>query len=360
MYGVASESSSWSLDNQSVCPESFRKVGLSYSNSEPVPTYVDYRALRQQKKMYTFEPAYTRMLCMVASLNLRHIETFRAVMISGSVIGASKLMNVTQPGVSRTIGMLERKLGYALFQRKGRRIVPTPEAEALYREVEQSYRSIESIAQVATDIGMQRAGALRIAVLPALAQWLVPRAISRFLSSRPAVKVFVQSLPSVRIAELVSTQQIDVGVVEMPVSRPAINIEELGASPPFVVLPARHPLAARHSISMEHLANERMILLSQHSFVRYQVEDAFASAGVAPNVVIETPSSSIACALVAAGAGLTIVSQPTAAPFISEETVVRPLNAAVSFRYAIIFPQITTRSKLATAFANELKDEFGQ
>lgn len=309
--------------------------------------------------MYTFVPAYTTMLSMAASLNLRHIETFRAVMISGSVIGASKLMNVTQPGVSRTIGMFERSLGYALFQRRGRRIVPTPEAEALYREVEQSYRSIESIAQVATDIGMQRAGALRIAVLPALAQWLVPRAISRFLASRPAVKIFVQSLPSVQIAELVSTQQIDVGVVEMPVSRPAINIEELGASAPFAVMPATHRLAAHERIAIKDLADERMILLSQHSFVRYQVDDAFASAGVAPNVVIETPSSSIACALVAAGAGLTIVSQSTAAPFISEETIIRPLDAPVSFRYAIIFPQITTRSKLATVFASELRAEFG-
>src|SRR5947209_4443773 len=100
---------------------------------------------------------------MRSLLNLRQIETFRAVMICGSIIGAAKLLNVTQPGVSRTIGMLEAKLGYALFQRRGRRIVPTPEAEALFREVEKSYRSIETIAQIALDIGMQRAGALRVA-----------------------------------------------------------------------------------------------------------------------------------------------------------------------------------------------------
>src|SRR6266568_2734327 len=130
------------------------------------------------------------MLYMRATLNLRQIETFRAVMISGSIVGAAKLMSVTQPGVSRTIGMLEDRLGYALFQRRGRRIVATPEAEALYREVELSYRSIESIARVAHDIGLQRAGALRVATLPGLAQWLVPRAISRFLVTRPDVTFF--------------------------------------------------------------------------------------------------------------------------------------------------------------------------
>jgi DNA-binding transcriptional LysR family regulator len=128
-------------------------------------------------------------------LNLRQIEAFRAVMLTGSVVAAARLMSVTQPGVSRTIGLMELRLGYPLFERKGRRLVPTPEAEALYREVEHLYGSIERIGQVAQDIRFQRAGALRIATLPALAQWLVPRGITRFLSTRPNVTVFVQSLP---------------------------------------------------------------------------------------------------------------------------------------------------------------------
>lgn len=295
---------------------------------------------------------------MRANLNLRQIETFRAVMISGSIVGAAKLMNVTQPGVSRTIGTLEDKLGYALFFRRGRRIVPTPEGEALYREVERSYRSIEAIAQIALNIGVQRAGALRIATLPALAQWLVPRAINRFLSTRPNVTVFVQSLPSVQIAELVSTRQFDVGIVEMPVSRPAIDIEELGASTAVVVLPAAHRLAALARVPIRELGGERMIMLSQHSFARYHIDDAFSSAGVAPVVAMETPSSTIACALVTAGAGITIVSQATAGAFILPEIAVRPLDPSLSFRYSVVFPQLPTRSTLANAFALDLRAEF--
>lgn len=288
-------------------------------------------------------------------LDLRHIEAFRAVMVAGSVVGGAKLLNVTQPGVSRTIGLLELRLGYALFERRGRRLVPTPEAEALYREIEHVYGSIERISHVALDIRMQRAGALRVATLPALAQWLVPHAIARFQQDRPGVTVFVQSLPSRQIAELVSTRQFDVGVVELPLSAPAVDLEALEPVPTMAVLPSGHRLARRRRLSLADLEGERMVLLSAHSFVRYQIDDAFSAAKVAPVVVAETPSSSIACALVAAGAGITLVSKWTAEPFAGPGIVVRPVQEPLVSRYAIIFPADRTRSRLAEAFAQELR-----
>lgn len=298
------------------------------------------------------------MLYMKPTLNLRQIEAFRAVMLIGSVVGAAKLMNVTQPGVSRTIGLLEQRLGFPLFSRRGRRLVPTPEAEALYREIEQVYGGIERIAEVAQDIQFQRAGALRVATLPALAQGLVPRGIVRFLSSRPKVTVFVQSLPSRQIAELVSTRQFDVGVVELPLSRPSIEIEPLNPIESVVVMQSTHRLASRRRISLRDLDGERMVLISQHSFVRYQIDDAFATLGVAPNVVLETPSSSIACALVVAGAGITLVSKWAAASFNLPGLVVRPIKESIASRHAIIFPNMAARLALATAFANDLKEEI--
>lgn len=298
------------------------------------------------------------MLCMKPVLNLRQIEAFRAVMLTGSVVGAARLMSVTQPGVSRTIGLMELRIGYALFERRGRRLVPTPEAEALYREIEHLYGSIERISQVAQDIRYQRAGALRVATLPALAQWLVPRAIARFLATRPNVTVFVQSLPSRQIAELVSTRQFDVGIVELPLSRPAIEIEPLEPVASMAVLPAGHRLASKKLISLKDLDGERMVMLSQHSFLRYQMDEAFSKLGVAPNVVLETPSSSIACALVAAGAGITLVSRLTAAPFAGPDLVVRPIKEALASRQALIFAQVGTRLLLADAFAKDLREEI--
>jgi DNA-binding transcriptional LysR family regulator len=295
---------------------------------------------------------------MKSMLNMGQIEAFRGVMRVGTVIGAARLMNITQPGVSRSIGLLELRIGYKLFARHGRRLVPTPEAEALYREIEPLYASLDRIAEIAQDIRFQRAGALRIGSLPALSQGLVPRGIARFLSSRPKVTIFVESLPSRQIAERVSTRQLDVGIVELPLFRSGITLEPMEPLPFVAVMPAAHRLAEKPSISLKDLAGERMVLIARQSSIRHQIDDALASLGVEPEVVLETPSSTIACALVAAGAGITLVGKWTATSFASPQVVIRPIDEPFSSGYAIIFPDSGPRLQLADAFVSDLKDEI--
>ncbi|MFC4277716.1 LysR family transcriptional regulator [Achromobacter aloeverae] len=283
-------------------------------------------------------------------MNMRHIEAFRAVMISGSVVGAARLLNVTQPGVSRTIGLLELRLGYALFQRKGRRLVPTPEAEALYREVEHLYVGIDRITQVAYDIGHHRAGALRVATLPALAQWFIPRLIALFLETRPKVRVFVQTLPSTQIAELVATRQFDIGVVELPMSKSGVSVRPLPASRIVAVLPARHRLAGQDRIALRDLAGERLVLPSPQSYLRYQIDDAFNRQGITPDVVAETPTSPLVCALVAEGSGVGLVSAWTPMPNDDARIVQRPLKERLHSQYACMRPENAVPMALADEF----------
>jgi DNA-binding transcriptional LysR family regulator len=295
---------------------------------------------------------------MKLQINMRHVEAFRAVMISGSVVGAAKLLNVTQPGVSRTIGMLEMRLGYELFERRGRRLVPTAEGEALYREVEQSYVGIERINQAALDIRFHRAGALRIATLPALGQWVVPQAIADFLKTRDKVTVFVQMMASRQIAELVATRQFDIGVVELPLSRAGTEVHPLPASRMVAILPLGHHLADRPILSLKDLAHERMVLHSHHGYVRYQIDDAYSQLGIVPIVVAETPTSSLACAMVAAGAGVTLVSRWTALPLLGTHVVAVPIVETLRSQYGVMVPADMRPMALAAEFAKLLQEHM--
>ncbi|RYE40636.1 MAG: LysR family transcriptional regulator [Hyphomicrobiales bacterium] len=293
---------------------------------------------------------------MRVEMNMRHIEVFRAVMISGSVVGAAKLLNVTQPGVSRTIALLEMRLGYELFQRKGRRLAPTSEAEALYREVEQLYVGIDRITQVAYDIRHHRAGALRLATLPALGQWVVPSVITRFLATRPHVKIFVQTLPSTQIAELVATQQFDLGVVELPMSKSGVIVHPLPPARIVAVLPAGHRLAEHEEVALSDLGNERLILPSPQSYLRYQIDDALNQQSISAQVVAETPTSPLICGLVAEGAGVGLVSSWTPLPHGDPRIVQRPLKELLYSKYACLRPEAAVSMALADEFQTLLAE----
>lgn len=292
---------------------------------------------------------------MTPQINIRMIEVFRSVMLAGSVVGAARLLHVTQPGVSRTIALLETRLGYPLFERRGRRIVPTAEAEALYREVEHVYVGVDRITQLAVDLRSQQAGALRIATLPALSQWLVPRAVARFLQTREGVSCFVQSLPSRQIADLVSTRQFDVGVVELPMTMPAVRVEPLAPVQTVAVMPAAHALARKKVLSVKDLDGVRLVMPSRHSYVRFQIDDAFTAAGVMPRVAIETPTSSMVSALVAAHAGIGLVSRWAAESHAGPALAMRPLREKLHSTFALIFPGAVPPNALAKVFADELK-----
>lgn len=297
---------------------------------------------------------------MKTDLNLRHIEAFRAVMLAGTVVEAAELLSVTQPAVSRTIAQMEQRLGYALYQRKGRRLVPTAAAQALFREVEQVYGGIERIAQVAQDLRHHRAGALRIAVLPALAQWLVPHALAQFMQDRPQVRAFAQSLPSRQIAELVSTRQFDAGVIELPLSHAGMEVRALPSAALVAVVPRGHGLAASTELSLHELAAERLILPSPHSYIRYQIDDVFNQGGIAAQVIAETPTSSIACALAAAGAGIALVSRWVPPPMDDPRYVTIALREPIRSQYGFITPSGVPENALVVEFADLLSQRMEQ
>src|SRR5258707_14525175 len=121
----------------------------------------------------------------MARINSRQVEAFRAMMLTGSVTEAAKLMAVTQPAVSRLLRDFQALLKMELFEKRGIGLVPTAAATALYMEVERSFVGLERITAAATEIRSRRTGTLRIGALPALSNGYLPRLAGGFLKDRP-------------------------------------------------------------------------------------------------------------------------------------------------------------------------------
>ena len=99
-------------------------------------------------------------------MRLRHIEVFNAVMLTGTVSAAARQMNVTQPAVSRILAHAELQLGYPLFTRQRNRLAPTPEAQALYPEVQRLMSQLESVRRLSLALRSGEGGTLRVMVVP--------------------------------------------------------------------------------------------------------------------------------------------------------------------------------------------------
>jgi DNA-binding transcriptional LysR family regulator len=302
----------------------------------------------------------------------RQIEAFRAVMLTGAMTAAAETIHVTQPAVSRLIRDLEAELGLALFQRRGNRVLPTPEARALLIEVERSFVGLGQIRAFAGDIRSGRGGMLRIAVLPAMATGFAPRFVAKFCRERPNLKVSIYGLPSPAIRDRVTTGELDLGIMGFPVGpartyswsateaqiqfqRGALTIIPLDDKAVLAV-PAGHRLAGRQVVLTEDLRDETLILLNKD--VRHPINVALQS--VPHRQVIDTPLSAIACTLVLEGMGVAVVDPFSASEFVGRGIVLRPLEPAFTIGTAIVHSTDRRLSLIAQEFLAGFLDHTRQ
>lgn len=289
-------------------------------------------------------------------INMRQIEAFRAVMLTGGITAAADLMNVTQPAVTRLIHDLQSRLGLRLFERRGARIVPTGEAHSLYREVERSFVGLDRILRAAVELRERRAGTLRIASLPALASSFMPGFVGRFLATRPGLDVALFGLPSSTVLDWVATGQCDFGLAELPVEHAAITVEPIVPVPAMAVVPARHRLARRRRLRPEDFADQQFISLGHSTLLRFRIDAAFSKASIRRQMRIETPLSMIACTFAAAGVGLSIVD-PFSATHSGRDVVAIPFVPRVDVEFGVLYPAHRGLSPVAREMIGLLHEE---
>ncbi|MCR4522287.1 MULTISPECIES: LysR substrate-binding domain-containing protein [Bosea] len=288
-------------------------------------------------------------------LNPRQIEAFRTVIVTGGITAAAQALNVTQPAVTRLIQDLQYALGLPLFVKRGARLVPTNEALSLYREVERQFVGLERIENAARNLRDGRAGSLRVAALPAFNVGFLPRVVGRYLKQKPDLEIAIYGSISSQVVDWVTSGFCELGFAQLPLDFPGIDIEILPAMAPVAVLPTGHRLAAKAVLAPEDFVDEPFISLEQSTQLRYRIDALFSAHRVARQTRVETPLSMIACGLVAAGAGLSVVDPFTAEEYRGKGVEVRPLRPSVTYDIAIIWGAGRFRSAVAQDFAETVR-----
>ena len=127
-------------------------------------------------------------------LTLRQIEVIRAIIVTGTIGGAARLLNVSSPGISRVMKHTEGALGLRLFIRRQGRYIPTPEAKDIFSQINAVYDKVEDLHFVIRRLESGAISELKIGSVPSIANVMVPRAIKRVREKYPKLLIDVDIL----------------------------------------------------------------------------------------------------------------------------------------------------------------------
>lgn len=134
---------------------------------------------------------------MKPDFDWRLIRSFLAALEAGSLLGAARMLNTSQPTVGRHIAELESQLGLVLFERTGRGLIPTSSALQLADSARAMEAGALQLARTLSGAQTQTTGTVRISASVPVAVNLLP----------PLLASMRQALPDIQV-ELVSSNQV--------------------------------------------------------------------------------------------------------------------------------------------------------
>ncbi|BEG75996.1 LysR family transcriptional regulator [Achromobacter xylosoxidans] len=289
-------------------------------------------------------------------LNIRQIEVFRAVMITGTIRGASELLFVSQPAVSRLLSHTEERIGFPLFQRVRGRLHPTLEAKKLLHEVEIVYDGVQRVNDMARELFEHQEGILNIVASPSLGQMLIPTAIASYRHTHPNVKLTFHYLTHVPLTDRLLKRQADLAITILPINHPNLEQEEIATANLVCICPYNHPLSRRASLQVKDLLAYPFISYERSSPFGQMVQSMFEQSGETLRSVVEVGSPQNACALVQAGAGIALVDQFSARSWSASRFVTRPIETSPPLKAYLLRLRDEPMSQISQSFMDTLKE----
>ncbi|WP_298390618.1 LysR substrate-binding domain-containing protein [Ruegeria sp.] len=288
-------------------------------------------------------------------LSFRHLRVFGALMTSSTATEAAESLNVSQPAVSKVLSQLEEDLGIRLFERIKGRLYPTPEAHALYPEVEKVFGAMNAVERMTLNMRDSGPGRVSIAALPTMSNILLPEVISHYRNVMPNVRVSVQVLPSLSIVEKVMEGHVDIGLLGDSTDVPTLNAEDLLECQCILIMPRDHPLCACDKIGLADTLDYPLISYFQDSPFGYRIKRTFEKQGYPFEPAIEASASSTICSLVENGAGIAIVEPYLLYSEKGPDVIARHIDPPLIIRPRLLYPRYRPLSGAATRLVEMFK-----
>lgn len=239
------------------------------------------------------------------NIDPRHLTLVLAVTRHGSFNRAADALGMSQPALSKSIALLERRIGAKVFERGPHGSILTPVGQVVALRGENLEHLLGRMHDDIDKASRQEAGSLVIGATPSTMPGLVPDAVIRLTRRFPSAKVTVVEGLDDHLAPLLDTGEIDVlvgPVNTLPQCEGPSTSLPVAEDHFFVTLPRGHPKAKASSLSVADLSGERWLLPNPGSSFHRAIEALFITAGIPwPRQALCTNSIAIHARMVASG-----------------------------------------------------------
>jgi DNA-binding transcriptional LysR family regulator len=266
------------------------------------------------------------------SMTLRQIEAVRAIMITGTIAGAAKLMHVSAPGVSRLMKYTERSLKLRLFERRQGRYVPTPEAEDIFEQINGVYKKVDDLQFTLSRIERGAGIELKFGSVPSISHVMVPRAVERLRALHPDLRLDIDILKIEEAVDYILLGKGELVVMSYRLEHPSMDFIPLARGKLVCITPEGHPLSQLRAVSAEDMARYPLIGIEPTDPYGRIMIALFERKGIDYSMIIKARFGMTVCALVKAGLGIAIIDEFTIAHGATPGIAVVPIDEETPFQ----------------------------
>jgi DNA-binding transcriptional LysR family regulator len=242
-------------------------------------------------------------------MNIVDLESFIAVVDSGSIVAAAARLHITQSAITRRIQNLEDVLGVPLFDRQTRPLQLTKEGRATYANAKPVLTAVEDLKSAVMHDG-EPAGNFSFGIARGLGDRALTTSIAALRREFPLLKLQAYSQWTDSLINSVRSRSLEAAVVLLPAGAmpPAdVECESLGKQRFVIVGPKTSGRAT--SITLREISSRGWVLSPEGCGIRYAVESALLHQRLPFQIAVEAEGKDLQLSLVAKGIGFGIVPQ---------------------------------------------------
>src|SRR5215469_3237370 len=245
-------------------------------------------------------------------MQLHQLAYLVAVADEGSFTRAADKLLVSQPGVSAQIRRLERELGEELLDRSDRVVRPTAVGAAVLPFARAALAAVDGARLAVSELtGLLRGrAALGTVTSPGVD---LAGLLAGLHELHPMVEISLSAGDTDRLAAEVKTGELDAAILSIGTTAPdGLHVQVIVDQPIVAAVGHQHELADRRIVALADLASHQLISLPRGSGLRARLDEAYAAAGLSPQVALEASSPEVVADLAAHGLGVAFLPGPFA------------------------------------------------